>query len=104
MQLSQLRTYWTADDAHLAISFLDELRDTLWATYGPEIIEQRQQENQQIGIPLDMIRTFPKRLQELIGFAPYQGVIGHCDRRSPMAMFDASNTQSLANVFPASAE
>ena len=47
MQLSQLRTYWTADDAHLAISYLDELRDTLWATYGPEIIEQRQQENQQ---------------------------------------------------------
>lgn len=62
----------------------------------------RQQENQQIGIPLDMIKTFPKRLQELIGFAPYHGVIGHIDRHSPMAMFDASNTHSLANVFPPS--
>ena len=45
MQLLQLRTYWTADDAHLIITFLDELRDTLWATYGADIIEQRQKEN-----------------------------------------------------------
>jgi hypothetical protein len=42
MNFSQLRTYWEADDAHLVISFLDELRDTLWATYGAEIIEQQQ--------------------------------------------------------------
>lgn len=62
----------------------------------------RQQENQQIGVPMDLIRTFPKRLQELIGFAPYHGVIGHIDRQSPMAIFDASNTHSLANVFPPS--
>ena len=47
MQFSQLRTYWTADDAHLIISFLDELKDTLWATYGADIIEQRKKENQQ---------------------------------------------------------
>ncbi len=33
MKLSQLRTYWSADDAHLIISFLDELRETLWATH-----------------------------------------------------------------------
>lgn len=42
MKLSQLRTYWDADDAYLIISFLDELRDVLWATYGAEIIEQQQ--------------------------------------------------------------
>lgn len=42
MQLSQLRTYWTADDAHWVISFLDELRDVLWATDSAEIIEQQQ--------------------------------------------------------------
>jgi ectoine hydroxylase-related dioxygenase (phytanoyl-CoA dioxygenase family) len=64
----------------------------------------RQQENQQLGIPMDMVRTFPPRLQELIGFAPYQGVIGHIDRQSPMAMLDETNTHSLANVFPPSAE
>jgi len=62
----------------------------------------RQQENQQIGIPLDTIKTFPARLQELIGFAPYYGVIGHIDRKSPMALFDANNKHSLANVFPPS--
>ncbi len=43
MKLTQLHTYLTADDADLILSFLDELRDTLWAAYGPEIIEQRQQ-------------------------------------------------------------
>lgn len=64
----------------------------------------RQQENQQIGIPMKLIKTFPKRLQELIGFAPYHGVIGHIDRGSPMGMFDASYTQTLANVFPPAAE
>ncbi len=46
MKLSQLRTYWTADDAHLILSFLDEVKDVLWATYGAEIIEQQQWENQ----------------------------------------------------------
>ncbi len=46
MKLSQLRTYWTADDAHLILSFLDEVKDVLWATYGAEIIEQQQRENQ----------------------------------------------------------
>ena len=64
----------------------------------------RQQENQQIGIPMDMIKTFPKRLQELLGFAPYHGIIGHINRHSPMAMFDATHSHSLSNVFPPSAE
>lgn len=45
MKFTQLRTHWTADDAHLILSFVDELRDTLWAAYGAEIIEQRQKEN-----------------------------------------------------------
>ena len=30
MKLSQLRTYWDAEDAHLIISFLDELKEVLW--------------------------------------------------------------------------
>lgn len=47
MKFTQLETYWTADDAHLIIAFLDDLRDTLWATYGTEIIEQRHKEAQQ---------------------------------------------------------
>lgn len=43
----------------------------------------RQQENQQLGIPLDMIKTFSPRLQELCGFQTYRGLIGHIDKQSP---------------------
>lgn len=44
----------------------------------------RQQENQQLGLPLDLVRTFDPRLQELCGFGVYHGLIGHIDRRSPV--------------------
>ena len=43
----------------------------------------RQQENQQLGIPLDTVATFEPRLQELCGFGVYKGLIGHIDKRSP---------------------
>ncbi len=43
----------------------------------------RQQENQQLGLPLDLVRRFPLRLQELCGFGVYHGLIGHIDKRSP---------------------
>lgn len=43
----------------------------------------RQQENQQLGIPLDTIRGFPPRLQELCGFGTYRGLIGHVDKQTP---------------------
>ncbi len=43
----------------------------------------RQQENQQLGIPLDTIRRFSPRLRELVGFGVYHGLIGHIDKRSP---------------------
>jgi ectoine hydroxylase-related dioxygenase (phytanoyl-CoA dioxygenase family) len=43
----------------------------------------RQQENQQLGLPLDLVRTFPPRLQELCGFGTYRGLIGHIDKQSP---------------------
>ncbi len=42
----------------------------------------RQQENQQLGIPLATLRTFPPRLQELCGFGTYRGLIGHIDKRT----------------------
>ena len=42
MNTIRLRTYWNADDAHLVISFLDELRDLLWESYGDEIIAMHQ--------------------------------------------------------------
>jgi ectoine hydroxylase-related dioxygenase (phytanoyl-CoA dioxygenase family) len=43
----------------------------------------RQQENQQLGIPLDRVAAFDPALQELCGFGVYKGLIGHIDRRAP---------------------
>ncbi len=43
----------------------------------------RQQENQQLGIPLEIVRSFEPRLQELCGFGIYRGLIGHIDKRTP---------------------
>ena len=43
----------------------------------------RAQENQQLGIPLDVVRGFPPRLRELVGFGVYHGLIGHIDKKTP---------------------
>ncbi len=43
----------------------------------------RQQENQQLGIPVDIARRFPRRLQELCGYSIYNGLIGHIDKEHP---------------------
>jgi ectoine hydroxylase-related dioxygenase (phytanoyl-CoA dioxygenase family) len=46
----------------------------------------RQQENQQLGIPQDLVRRFSPRLQELVGYGIYSGLIGHIDKKSPAAL------------------
>ncbi len=43
----------------------------------------RQQENQQLGIPRDIARSFSTRLRELIGYSVYNRVIGHINRKHP---------------------
>lgn len=43
----------------------------------------RQQENQQLGIPQDLVRTFSPRLQELCGYGVYKGLIGNIEKKSP---------------------
>jgi ectoine hydroxylase-related dioxygenase (phytanoyl-CoA dioxygenase family) len=43
----------------------------------------RQQENQQLGLPPSLVRTFPRRLQELIGYSVYNGLVGHIDKQHP---------------------
>ena len=43
----------------------------------------RQQENQQLGLRLKRVRSFPPRLQELCGFGIYRGLIGHIDKQVP---------------------
>ncbi len=49
----------------------------------------RQQENQQLGIPRAVAARFAPRLRELIGYGIYQGLIGHIDKRDPVAMLGA---------------
>jgi ectoine hydroxylase-related dioxygenase (phytanoyl-CoA dioxygenase family) len=43
----------------------------------------RQQENQQLGIPPALVKTFPRRLQELVGYSVYNGLVGHIDKKHP---------------------
>ncbi|MGH9409765.1 MAG: phytanoyl-CoA dioxygenase family protein [Vicinamibacterales bacterium] len=43
----------------------------------------RQQENQQLGIPREIAAQFSPRLQELIGYGLYNGLIGHIDKSHP---------------------
>jgi len=43
----------------------------------------RQQENQQLGLAPGLVATFPPRLQELVGYGIYRGLIGHIDKQTP---------------------
>ena len=51
----------------------------------------RQQENQQLGVPPDLVRTFPKRLQQLVGYSIYSGLIGHIDKQDPRDLLGSSD-------------
>src|SRR5690606_16553503 len=48
----------------------------------------RQQENQQLGIPREIARTFSPRLRELVGYSIYNRIIGHIDRGHPARLLD----------------
>jgi ectoine hydroxylase-related dioxygenase (phytanoyl-CoA dioxygenase family) len=52
----------------------------------------RQQENQQLGLPLSTLRSFSPRLQELCGFGIYRGLIGHIDKQVPATLLLGSDT------------
>ncbi|MGH7438831.1 MAG: phytanoyl-CoA dioxygenase family protein [Polyangiaceae bacterium] len=58
----------------------------------------RQQENQQLGIPLDIARAFPDRLRKLCGFGLYRGLIGHIDKCSPADLLDGSGPRPVVGV------
>ena len=51
----------------------------------------RQQENQQLGVPPSLVESFPRRLQELIGYSVYNGLIGHIDKKNPAQVVLDSN-------------
>jgi ectoine hydroxylase-related dioxygenase (phytanoyl-CoA dioxygenase family) len=48
----------------------------------------RQQENQQLGIPIEIARTFSPRLRKLVGYGLYKKLIGHIDKCSPEDLLD----------------
>lgn len=55
----------------------------------------RQQENQQLGLPLELVAGFAPRLQELCGFGTYRGLIGHIDKQTPAERLLGSGTGSM---------
>ena len=55
----------------------------------------RQQENQQLGLPADLVRTFSPRLQTLVGYGIYNGLVGHIDKQSPAALLGTAPTGGL---------
>ena len=59
----------------------DERRVGLAMNYCAGFI--RQQENQQLGIPVETVRGFSPRLRQLVGYGTYHSLIGHIDKQSP---------------------
>jgi ectoine hydroxylase-related dioxygenase (phytanoyl-CoA dioxygenase family) len=51
----------------------------------------RQQENQQLGLNPELVKTFSPRLQELVGYGVYRGLIGHIDKKSPAQVLGAKD-------------
>jgi ectoine hydroxylase-related dioxygenase (phytanoyl-CoA dioxygenase family) len=43
----------------------------------------RQEENQLLAVPREMAATFPRRLQEMLGYGVYRGLMGHVDQQDP---------------------
>jgi ectoine hydroxylase-related dioxygenase (phytanoyl-CoA dioxygenase family) len=58
----------------------------------------RQQENQQLGIPIEIVRAFSPRLRKLVGFGIYRGLIGHIDKCSPVDILDGSGPRPVVGV------
>ena len=55
----------------------------------------RQQENQQLGIPLAVARAFSPRLRRLAGFGLYKRLLGHIDRCSPEDLLDETGPRPV---------
>ncbi len=55
----------------------------------------RQQENQQLGIPTDVLASFTPELRQLCGLGMYRGLTGNIEKQSPAALLfgDPAETQ-----------
>lgn len=58
----------------------------------------RQQENQQLGIPLNVVRGFSARLRKLCGFGLYRRLLGHIDKCSPEDLLDGAGPRPVVGV------
>jgi ectoine hydroxylase-related dioxygenase (phytanoyl-CoA dioxygenase family) len=58
----------------------------------------RQQENQQLGIPIDVARGFSPRLRKLCGFGLYRGLLGHIDKCSPVDLLDGTAPRRVVGL------
>lgn len=48
----------------------------------------RQEENQLLAVPREVAATYPRRLQQMLGYGTYKGLIGHVDQRDPGTILD----------------
>jgi ectoine hydroxylase-related dioxygenase (phytanoyl-CoA dioxygenase family) len=58
----------------------------------------RQQENQQLGIPREVARTFGPRLRKLVGYGLYRQLIGHIERCSPDDLLEDGAPRPVVGV------
>jgi len=55
----------------------------------------RQQENQQLGIPREIAKTFSPQLRKLVGYGIYRGLLGHIDKCSPADLLDETGPRRI---------
>jgi ectoine hydroxylase-related dioxygenase (phytanoyl-CoA dioxygenase family) len=58
----------------------------------------RQQENQQLGIPREIARSFSPRLRKLVGYGIFKGLYGHIDKASPVDLLDETGPRVVVGV------
>lgn len=46
----------------------------------------RAQENQQLGVPLETMKRFPREVQELCGYSVFEGIYGHIENHDPIEL------------------
>lgn len=55
----------------------------------------RQEENQLLAVPREMAATFPRRLQEMLGYGVYRGLMGHVDQQDPGTLLDPDTPSDM---------
>lgn len=55
----------------------------------------RQEENQLLAVPRELARTYPVRLQEMLGYGVYRGLMGHVDTQDPGVLLDPDKVTDM---------